>query len=84
MANCSGIALTPICQTSAPSSFIRVISNQVHIPLQPSPSTAVATLPHRPSWRPKDWLVPAVHAGVLHVVRYCYWRTPMPRHSRLD
>lgn len=70
--------LDPI-RPSAPSSFIRVISNQLHIPLQSSPSTAVATLPYRPSWRPKDWLVPAVHAAHLHVVYYCYWRTPTLR-----
>lgn len=61
MANCSAITLTPSC----PSSFIRVTRSQLHITLQPSPSTAVATLPYRRSWPPKDWLVPAVHAAPL-------------------
>lgn len=61
VANCSDITLTP----SSPSSFIRVTRNQLHITRQPSPSTAVATLPYRPSWPPEDWLVPAVHAAPL-------------------
>lgn len=74
--------LDPICP------FIRVTRNQLHITLQPSPSTAVATLPCRTSWPPRTgWSRPCMqHACVLCTTttgEHTHTHTHRERDSRL-